>query len=314
MKKLFFSLINNRYKLRNYYPVLAISILFFLLVHLYLGHFENINKIKLCSDSYTYLNVADWMFHGKNIESSWSSIANRPVFYPVVLGISESIGQYFIIILQSFLWLLTVLNVYQILNTRTSSRFHKLFLTIVFVTLISPIAISFCVLTETVSIFLLSTAAIFLNRFYFESKSKYLFLSLFVLSLLAITKPSGFYIYAFALLYFIILKRFRLKSILIFLLSAVPIIIQAVLIYSIFGTARISFIDTFTIDRYLLTRVDALLQEKSITQVRKENNRFKSIMKDKSYKSFRVYKERTSQVYERRTNNCFESLFIQSYG
>jgi hypothetical protein len=76
---------------------------------------------------------------------------------------------------------------------------------------------------------------------------------------------------------------------LISLLSAAPIIIQVVLIYSIFGAARISFINTFTIDQYLLTRTDALLQEKSITQARKENNRFNSIMKDKSYRYLSDY-------------------------
>jgi hypothetical protein len=289
MKKFFFPLFDDRSKLREYFTVLAVSVLFFLLVHFYLGHFQNINKIKWCNDSYTYLNVADWLFQGKNIESAWSSIANRPIFYPIILGISESIGPCFIIIMQSLLWLLTVLNVYKILNTRIKSRFQKLFLIIAFITLISPIAISFSVLTETVSIYLLSTAAIFLNRFYFESKSKYMFLSLLFLSLLAITKPSGLYIYAFALLYFIILKRFRLKSILISLLSAAPIIIQVVLIFSIFGAARISFISAFTFDQYLLTRVDALLQEKSITQVRTENNRFNSIMKDKSYRYLSDY-------------------------
>jgi hypothetical protein len=240
-------------------------------------------------DSTTYLDVGKWLLNEKSFSEVQSSIAIRPFLYPLLVAASENIHPWAIILFQYILWQSQIIIIYLTGLSISKSDIRSFTLALCCASMMSPLAISLHVLTETTVSFLFIFAFfLFIKYLTNRQENRLLFFYLLSLSLCSVVKPSCFYIFLLNIpLAFFIWKNKSVRGLFIALLILLPIIFQYAIMQKNFKIYKLSVIDSKTVNDYFL----------SALEVYKQNNYF---LNGSTSKLNRKYKNR---------NNGFQKMF-----
>jgi hypothetical protein len=210
------------------------------------------------NDSDTYINVGKWLLHEKKFSDAEMSIATRPFLYPLTVAVLEKIHPWAIIFFQYILWQSQIIIIFYCAKLISNSVRISFILALCSASVLSPIAISLHVLTETPASFLLTLSVFLLIKFMGDRHhSNLLFLYLLSLSLCAVIRPSYFYIFLLNIPFcFIIWKNKNIKGVLIALLILVPILFQFSIMKKNFNIYKLSIIYTLTVNDYFLSALE----------------------------------------------------------
>ncbi len=137
----------KRYKFEFILNLLAIIFYFFIYENL---HFQLSEKIMFSTpDSISYLNVSKWIDTGKIS----NSIVIRPFLFPLILFFCLKIGYLTIWCFNLILWIISYNLIYLTVIIITKNKKYAVLSTLIFITNISLITMSFHALTELTATF-----------------------------------------------------------------------------------------------------------------------------------------------------------------
>ncbi|MBI5509622.1 MAG: hypothetical protein HY903_12790 [Deltaproteobacteria bacterium] len=214
-------------------------------------------------DSREYLSVSRWIFAATPVPDA--SI-NRPILYPLFLGLSAVAGVKAVWIGQALLWLASAVLVSLAVRRRTGSRVLMLLAGALFVGHPSLVALTYFGLTETLTVFLL---ALWLNVAAspgWLSDRRRILESVLLLALLTITKPVFKYALAVYLVA-VVVATWRQRQGLAARLLAVsvglaPVLIQLAVMLDAHGIFDLSRVSRIGRDRHLLPAVYCHVHER----------------------------------------------------
>ena len=243
----------KRYKFEFILNLLAIIFYFFIYENL---HFQLSEKIMFSTpDSISYLNVSKWIDTGKIS----NSIVIRPFLFPLILFFCLKIGYLTIWCFNLILWIISYNLIYLTVIIITKNKKYAVLSTLIFITNISLITMSFHALTELTATFLISLFCHILVKYRFEeNKIKTFHFLIIILIILSLIKPVFFYFTIFFGLFMLIkgyLNIYFHKPKLLFLLILItsPLLVQTSINKTLFNTFSISKIGNQTITDYFLS-------------------------------------------------------------
>lgn len=285
----------KRYKFEFILNLLVIIFYFFIYKNL---HFQLSEKIMFSTpDSNSYLNVSEWINTGKIS----NSIIIRPFLFPLILFICLKIGYLTIWYFNLILWIISYNLIYLTVINITKNKKYAVLSTLIFVTNISLITISFHALTELTATFLISLFCYILVKSRFtENKIKLFHFLIITLIILSLIKPVFIYFTIFFGLFMLIkgyLNIYFHKPKLLFLLILItsPLILQISINKTLFNTFSISKIGNQTITDYFLSDGIIHLKKKNRNDARKiarnmnKNEKIELLMNNK-FLYFKIFK------------------------
>lgn len=239
----------------------VVALLIYSFIALRYNYLVNAGRLMFSTpDTWVYREVGNWLL-GKTLEAPISATL-VPFLYPLFVGIIMDLtaDPYAVWIAQLVLWLLalnlTALNAYVL----TKRRVIWVFAFCVFMLNASLIVLTFYALSETLVVFLLSLWTFFLAKSDPQSlTTKDIFLLTFVLGLLTVVKPV-FQLPLGALLLYVLANSVRtnsLRNFLMLLLALSPVLMQSVLMRSVFGTYEFTRLSDWTVRKFYLAQVYA---------------------------------------------------------
>ncbi len=258
-------------KQRFVYLAAALTLYYFV-VMLCIHFFADPEQLlfRYASDSQGYLQVADWLWGG----SDGHFISLRTYFYPLLLGLVYfSVGSLGIWFMQMLMWLASGLILYanfaKLLPGKTN--WHRAFI-LLYCACLTPIYLSTMVLTETLSMFLISLATLIICQ-YWRTQNLHRSIPALALitALLMVTKPNFQFVHI-GLVGFFLLVVWRLRlggQVLLhtLIVSLVPILIQFGLNYRESGVLAFSRIGSYVLRVSLYTQLQAQLQDREFEEV-----------------------------------------------
>lgn len=274
-------------KFQKFIPIILVNIVA-LFVYFYiissLGLKINSQTMFATNDAKTYWDVAKWITEGIPTEST----TIRPVLYPILLSICSKIGGVSAIwLLQFLMWLASINLTFLSIKSISKSIVWPTLGTLLIISNLSFIALTFHALTEVATIFLL-TIVIFLSIKNRDKLYEFSFFKnvLLIFVLLTILKPV-FYIPLLGLLFiilpFVYLRKMlnNKKQFITLLLILSPLLVQLSIMKIKHDKITVSTIGQKTIDEYIITqsyedklnieRDSALIQIKSMSSDEKNN-------------------------------------------
>ena len=249
----------------------GLATVYYLLVLNRLDFFGHLEQVKWWApDSLTYRMTGDWLLGRVDFAHANLAVSVRPFLFPLIVAACEAIHPDAIVVLQYLLWLATAGLVLATLSLLLRRRWLVYALCVVYVSAISPIALTVTVLSETTAIFLLSLAIWMLTASSRDGDDRKRFAFLVALSLAAVVRPVCLYIYLLGCVWVAISMR-RYQRLAWFLgVSALPIVLQVAIMYTHFGIFKVSTVDLRAVDAYLLADVQANLNHTDIeTEMRR---------------------------------------------
>jgi len=258
-----------KYLLKNLNAIvlLIIALLYFIALSILIPFPENYtHHLYILPDSLTYLNAAKLIY-----KSGFTFDPTRPFGYPILIGLPYLAGisgflsiLKFSVFINICCWLLSVLFLYktikQLINGKTA-----FYITLIFIFTFSYIYFIYQAMTESLFTLLVILFSYCLMRYFEAKKYTFLLASLFFLCYSVVVRPISFYICTAFFVYCIWLA-FKNKDLRLFFLSIIiftsTIGLQMGMIYRESGKFAISFIQNYTMDRFLITRA-AYLKEKN---------------------------------------------------
>ena len=258
-----------KYLLKNLNAIvlLIIALLYFIVLSILIPFPENYtHHLYILPDSLTYLNAAKLIY-----KSGFTFDPTRPFGYPILIGLPYLAGisgflsiLKFSVFINICCWLLSVLFLYktikQLINGKTA-----FYITLIFIFTFSYIYFIYQAMTESLFTLLVILFSYCLMRYFEAKKYTFLLASLFFLCYSVVVRPISFYICTAFFVYCIWLA-FKNKDLRLFFLSIIiftsTIGLQMGMIYRESGKFAISFIQNYTMDRFLITRA-AYLKEKN---------------------------------------------------
>ena len=247
-----------RFISKTKYPLFFLTIIS---IAVYFSIFFSINS-KVCyeimfssPDARSYKDVADWILYHTESES----VSIRPILYPLLILVSNSIGGiYGIWFLQFTFWILSINFTFLAVKRITNSNTYAILGSIFLISNLSLIALTLHGLTEVTTVFLLSILVLYIAR----KKEEYLSPNFFnvctlLLVLLTLVKPT-FYLPLLAVLFigfpFIYFRKFIKKPahFLKLALILLPLIVQLSIIKTKYGELKVSLIGSITLREYIL--------------------------------------------------------------
>jgi len=273
----------------------GILVLVYFTFTMFFGYFQNIQQTMFwASDARSYRAVGEWLLSlGHRDPAQWcqdvkpvgctnwisglgSSDATlvRPFFYSLLVALAYKAGGiYGIWIMQFGLWVASGVLLYASLKKVAKSRFIVLCGMCLFVGNLTLIVLTFHALTEVLTTFLLSVLVVLIVNNQNLSRNKFWLLTIFIVSLLTVTKP------VYQILLFIILiyrigsliqqkRKPQLRSAIYLFLALSPVLIQIGVMKARHNTFSISKIGTFTVKYYYISRVYGELKGLSVREAR----------------------------------------------
>ena len=242
-----------------------------LLYHFCLGYqldyWNDLEQVKWeSSDSPTYLEVGRWVWGQVPLDQVDFSVALRPVGYPTLLVLCESVSPYALLIFQVFAWLLSQWMLFLIFRGKLGNGWWTLVLTAVSVAFITPVLLSYRALTESTYMALIACACYAAYRNDCTRGSLWMPMALLLMACSVLFRPQSLYI-TLVLTGFVLVIWRRTPMRWVTVLPGLALIaLQVILIYSLFGIPRASIIDSRTADWHLLSLTEALQQRKAKTE------------------------------------------------
>lgn len=237
---------------RNLIILNALAIFFFVASWFILGFELNADVMFESSDSKSYLELANWLFHGGETDST----AIRPVLYPVLLGIFYSVfGSFGVWLMQFACWLLT-LNLTFVGVTKWSQNAKVGWIaSMVMMVNLSLLAHTFQGLTEVVTTALLSVLFFHVVNYWKRYNQPQFGVKLLLIFVaLTLVKPVFYYPTLLCLIAVFVAYRkvyFSAPKRLIFpLLVIVPLFFQMTLVQWRHGSFQVSQIAGITFENY----------------------------------------------------------------
>ncbi len=232
----------------------------------YLGYWADLPAILwLTPDSHSYREVADWLSGQSDFAACAWSAAARPLGYPLFLAVCRAGGDLGLVGSQLALWLAGQVLLLRLLRERIGDTPVTAGLLLLSVICVSPLALAFTGLSETLALFLQMAALFAAHRFERHGRAETLILTALLLALGATVRPAGWVPWAAVSLagaaYFI--NRKGSRWVLALVAAGAPVFAQLVLMRTEFGVTQLSIIGEITLDRYLLARTDALIQQEN---------------------------------------------------
>lgn len=232
----------------------------------YLGYWADLPAILwLTSDSHSYREVADWLSGQSDFSACAWSAAIRPLGYPLFLAVCRTGGDFGLVGAQLVLWLAGQVLLLRLVRERLGDTPVTAALALLSVICVSPLAMAFTGLSETLALFLQMAALYAAHRFERHGRAETLVLTGLLLALGAAVRPAGWIPWAaFTLagaVYFVNRKSARWALALV--LAGAPVFAQLAIMRAEFGITKLSIIDDLAFDRYLLARADALIQREN---------------------------------------------------
>jgi hypothetical protein len=189
--------------------------------------------------------------------------AYRPVLYafitglPLFFGASKELVFNWVILLNLFFWLCSIIFLFKIISNFVSLK-KTFLLTIIFIFSISNLFFTFHFLTETLLTFIFLIIIFNFQKYLQTNEYRYLVFSIAILLFSVLIKPMTTYLAILGILFFIPFYLKNLKNKLNFLIySSIFLIgIQLIGMKAQFGNFTISYIDKVTIHNYLLSKAD----------------------------------------------------------
>jgi len=206
-------------------------------------------------DSRSYKEVSDWIFGLSHI---YFSLIYRPFFYPLLLGIRNVITNYGFWLLQAVFFYFSGFLIYKAIVRLCNSKFLAYVAVAILLTNLTLIKLTLHALTEITSLFLISLW-IYLFSKNNRNSSHTDFLLVFILALLTVTRPVfSVMLSVYSAIIFakqIRFNRMSRRTLIIFMLCFLPIIIQLLLMKSVFNRWELSRIGDYTVRAYLISKV-----------------------------------------------------------
>lgn len=206
-------------------------------------------------DAQQYLNTSTEFF---NFNLQGNSIT-RTFFYPLIILFTHYLLGYKALWLFQFLcWLISVNVLFISIYKCTKNMVYSLLVALIMAINLSFIVLTLHALTEVLTIFLLSLLVFVFAHFPIKSikASHYVLL---ITGLLAVTRPVFYYIWTGYLLYHVVYYHTLFiknhKNILITLLVIFPVVLQLAVMKIKYGEFKLSYIDKYTLEAYLLAQV-----------------------------------------------------------
>jgi hypothetical protein len=268
-----FRKITNIAQKYDYLVVVIFLLLIYLAIVLPFGYYKNQSVLLFSSnDAQSYRSVADWILGASDTVNPLI----RPVLYPFLLVVTGAVkNHYGIWGFQVLSWLLSGALLYQAVKSSTKNTLLSIAAVFLFAGNFTLLLLTLHALTEVTVVLLLSIlVTVVLNKPRLGNRIYWL-LTLFILSLLTITKPTfiplwiALFIYRFVdLLLHLYKRKLDWKSPLYFVLASLPVIIQLLLMEINFHEFTISNIGSITLKTYFLARVYGLVNSLPLGQAR----------------------------------------------
>ena len=251
----------------------------YFLIVLSFGYLQHLHDTMFWTvDSNSYKAVADWIWGLENTKFTLI----RPLFYPLMLGLSRNLAGIFGIWSYQFtLWLISGLLLYRSINIATNNIFLSVGGVLIFTGNLTLMLLTLHALTEVTVIFLLTVLIILIINKRRHKATQYWFWIIFVVSLLTITKPVFSLLLLPVLIYripFFILELkdqgHRLRFLTYLFLALSPVLIQLSLMKVKHDEFSISQIGPRTAANYYLPRVFRDVNHISLAEARKHTKDF----------------------------------------
>ena len=243
------------------YYLVFIAILYFITISIFIPFYQNyFYHAYILPDSVTYMDAAHLIY-----KEGFAFHPTRPFGYPILIGLPYLLGctnqnaiLNFAVVLNFLFWLASVVYLHKILAKLTHPKV-AFWVTLIFIFTFSYTYFIYQAMTELLFTLLLILFAYTLLMYFDLKKNTFLFAALFLLCYSTCVRPISFYFsivfFIFCLLRFIKLKELKSIGIAIGIFLA-TIGLQLGMMKHESGKYTISFIQNYTIDRFLITRAE----------------------------------------------------------
>lgn len=208
-------------------------------------------------DTKIYLLTADWIMGRISLSEAGYGPSVYPLLFPFILGLAWSLHTLAIVLLQTLLWLASILLMVRLCAQVSGRRWVGLALGLVFISLVTPAALVFYGLSDTTGAFFAIVSLTFLEQHARDKRGVTMFAAVLALSLAVLIKSVFMYPAVALTLAGLWSNRRQPRQLLLVAAGLLPVIIQSVWFYSAYGLAKPSAADIYTLNEYFLARVDA---------------------------------------------------------
>lgn len=219
--------------------------------------------LDISAQTLIYPDAGDYNLSATNFYLYFRGHCYRPMLmaaiygFPLLFGASAFDLYGIAIYINVFLWLATILILFELLQTYVSKKIAFL-ISLCFVFFVSNALFNFHLLAETPFLFFLISGFYFIQKYTQTKVFKWLVFALSIIVLSMLIKPASKFFAILMLLYFAktLFSQYKQKVMVFLYASLVLCFVQAAGLKHQFGDFTISYIDSVTFYNYLFSKAD----------------------------------------------------------